>query len=123
MANVIGQEIERTAPRQAVQYNFHATIGEAALETLGNSYETREATIDFLTEPFNEGSAKKMIERVDKAAKSSLEKEKFGKFLIEGRSQEAKIEQMRLFHKNFWSLLLAVECWQRNRFFSMMPIV
>lgn len=102
LAGFIGKEIERTKPRQAVQYNFHASVGETALEMLGENYSTREATIDFLTEPFSKDRATKLIEKIGDRAKR--ESEKGAKFLAEGMSHEAKVEQMQLLHKNFWNL-------------------
>lgn len=99
-AGYLKEKMEALGLKNMVSHNLGAAFGETTLYALSKSQTTREATIDFLTHPFSKESAGKFIDRVE----NLLSEDERGRVLSETLSKEAKIEQMELLHRNFWSL-------------------
>jgi hypothetical protein len=100
LSDYMKDKMEMLGLNLGMSHNFNAALGEAGLKVVTQDSRSREITINFLTEPFSEEKAKQYIEKIETRL-SSRDKEKF---LSEKLSPEAKIEQVKLFHENFWDL-------------------
>lgn len=100
VGDVLKAKLEQIGIKNLVKHNFHAAVGETVLETIGKNDKTREATIDFLTKPFDRDRCEQFITKMEAEITDSERK----KFLAKDLSQAAKLEQMELLHKNFWGL-------------------
>ena len=100
LSDYMKDKMEMLGIKQAMSHNFDAAVGESVLQAVTRYDISREATINFLIEPFTLEKAENYINNVERWL-SEKDKEKF---LSKNISSEAKIEQVKLFHENFWDL-------------------
>lgn len=90
-ANYLKESITSIGMRELVSHNFAVAVGEGVFDLMKRDDQSRAASIDFLTKPFDPKASKQFAARIQLIFPPEL-------------SEEARTEKLASLHRNFWSL-------------------